>query len=250
MPIGDPQDFRMKGFNQVEVFGAQDVIGGEGSAALYHSTKPYGSSNMQFPVPPLTFPNLQNPTITFPTITLPSIPPPVINIGGTGATAPTAINVNGTWTTGTPGSIALTNISTLNFIGTGLLSVSETPTGTAQIEYQDTGGTGGSSLVYGKIKSVTRPTGTIALWQYTVTIYTAGSAGSDVTAYNLLEKENTSTSAYGITVTGGDRIGGTATNYYVRSVPVNAWVRMELTSDVSGTSTYWFSAPNPITGTC
>lgn len=250
MPIGDPEDFRMRGFSQVQVFGAQDVIGGDGSAALYHSTKPYGSSNIQPPIPPLTFPNLQNPTITFPGVTFPSVLPPIVNIGGTGAAAPTAINVSGTWTVGAGGTISLSNISTLNFVGTGLVSVSETPTGTARVEYQDTGGGGGSTLIYGKIKSVVRPVATVGIWEYTVTQYAGGAAGADVTAYNLLERENTNTVAYGITVTGGDRVGGTATNYYVRSVPVNTWVRMEQTSALPGGTAYWFSAPNPITGTC
>jgi hypothetical protein len=46
-----------------------------------------------------------------------------------------------------------------------------------------------------------------------------------------------------------DRI--TSTNYYIKSVPVGAWVRMEQTSAIpSYVSTYWFEAPNRIDGAC
>jgi type I restriction-modification system DNA methylase subunit len=105
--------------------------------------------------------------------------------------------------------------------------------------------------VYGKITASAIITATIARWSYTVTTYVAGVAGASVTAYNLLEKENTATSAYGYTVTSGTlRIA--STNYYVRPVPdtPNTWVRMELTNNVDGVSKYWFSAPNIISGTC
>jgi hypothetical protein len=106
-------------------------------------------------------------------------------------------------------------------------------------------------LVYGKVTASSIITAGTARWSYTVTTYLAGVAGASVTAYNLLEKENTTTSAYGYVVTSGTlRIA--STNYYVRPVPdtPNTWVRMELTNNVDGVSKYWFSAPNIISGTC
>ena len=75
--------------------------------------------------------------------------------------------------------------------------------------------------------------------------------GAPVTAYNLLEYDNDATTAYGYTIVGSggyDQISGTS--YYIRSVPVGTWVRMEYTDAIDGTFTYWFSAPNRIDGGC
>ena len=242
MPIGDQGDFRMVGFRQVLRFGAQDVIGGEGSAALYHSTKPYGSTNGQFSVPPLTFPGLQNPTFTLPSITLPPmLPPVVIQPAGTGGTG------TGTITVEDPSvPTTLSGIDTIQFTGTGLVGV--TPGATpniAVVEYQDTGGSG-TGLLYGQITSVLSKDATRSIWSYQVTL----TGGSVVTASNLLEYNNTGTVAYGYTVTAGtgDVISGTS--YSVRSVPTGTWVRLEQTSAITGSPVYWFSAPNYIDGTC
>ena len=250
MPIGDQGDFRMVGFRQVLRFGAQDVIGGEGSAALYHSTKPYGSTNGQFPVPPLTFPSLQNPTFTLPGITLPpTLPPVVIQPTGTGTGAATTITVEDI-ATPTP---ALSGIDTIQFTGSGLVSVTAGATpNIAIVNYQDTGGGGGggSTLVYGKISSSVK--GANAIWTYTVAIWAAGGpTGSSVTAYNLLEKNNTATVAYGYTVSGAGNNRITGTSFFVNAVPNGTDVRMEYTDTYAyPAKEYWFSAPNLIDGAC
>lgn len=248
MPIGDPRDFRMVGFRQVEVFGAQDVIGGEGSAALYHSTRPYGSSNLQLPMPPLTFPAFQNPTITLPGVTLPpTLPPVIVQPTGTGGVGTTTITVQDL---ATPNP-AYTGIDTLQFDGTGV-SVTN-PAGSpnvAIVNISAGGGGGGTTLEYGKITAATK--GTYAEWTYTVQKYVAGAlSGAPVSAYNLLEEDNGATAAYGYSIVGSggyDQISGTS--YYVRSVPVGTWVRMEYTDAISGGFLYWFSAPNRIDGGC
>ncbi len=106
-----------------------------------------------------------------------------------------------------------------------------------------------STILYGKITGAVKQT--YAQWLYTVTIYTAGAAGSSVSAWNLLELDNNITSAYGyaVTATGGyTLISGT--NYYVKLVPVGTWVRMEYVNHVDGTNAYYFSAPNMIDGGC
>lgn len=249
MPIGDPEDFRMSGFMQVLRFGPQDVIGGEGSAALFHSTKPYGSTNGQFPVPPLTFPGLQNPTFTLPGITLPpTLPPVLIQPTGTGGAGATTITVEDLATPAGP----FTGIDTLQFDGTGV-AVTNPPgsPNVALVTITAGGGGGGSTtLVYGQVTAVAK--GTYAEWTYTVQRYLAGAPnGAPVTAYNLLEYDNGATTAYGYTIVGSggyDQISGTS--YYIREVPVGTWVRMEYTDAIDGTFTYWFSAPNRIDGGC
>ena len=247
MPIGDQGDFRMVGFRQVLRFGAQDVVGGEGSAALYHSTKPYGTTNAQFPVPPLTFPSLQNPTFTLPGITLPpTLPPVVIQPTGTGTATATTITVEDLATPAGPWS----GIDTLQFDGTGV-SVTNPAPNVALINITAGGGGGGNTtLVYGQITAASK--GTYATWTYTVQPYLAGApSGATVTAYNLLENDNDATTAYGYAIVGSggyDQISGTS--YYIRPVPAGTWVRMEYTDALTGGFDYWFSAPNRIDGGC
>jgi hypothetical protein len=242
MALGEQEDFRSKGFQQVNRFPGQDHIGGTGSPMLQQWTQPSGSTNMSLPVPPLAVPGLTLPNITFPGITLPNQLPPVV-LGAGGSTGTSSINVYGGTGTPTP-----TPVSTIEFIGSGLVNVVVTGTD-ATVEYQDTGGGGGgSTLVYGYINtaSPTRITAGIAAWTYDVMT----SGGSAIVARNLLEKGNTSTVAYGYSISpsGSDKISGTS--YYVYPVPLNTWVRMEQTSAVDGTMRYWFSAPNFINGSC
>lgn len=122
--------------------------------------------------------------------------------------------------------------------GTGNVTITNTSTNN-----------GATTLIYGKITSAAKTSGR-AHWTYTVTPYISGTAQASVSAYNLLEESNTSTSAYGYTVTsasGGINITGTSFNIF--PVPNNTWVAMEYTN-FSGSLNYWFSAPNYIKGTC
>ena len=230
------------GFFQVERAPGQGHLGGTSSAFLPSFSPPSGSSSVWNPFPPLTVPSLEGSTFNFTsTFTLPSngelptIPPFTSSTGGTAAAA---LTVGG-----------FTGIDTITVSG----SLTATSTGAASVDiFGATGGGGGSTtLVYGKVTASSIITAGTARWSYTVTTYLAGVAGASVTAYNLLEKENTTTSAYGYVVTSGTlRIA--STNYYVRPVPdtPNTWVQMELTNNVDGVSKYWFSAPNIISGTC
>ena len=242
MALGEKNDFRSIGFQQEERFPGQDQVGGTGTPMLRSWSQPSGSSNASSPVPPLTWPSLGFDGFTFPGITLPGQMPPII-IGGLGGTTTgaTSISVYGGSTT-TP-----TAVSTINFVGSGLVDVTITGPSEAQVEYQDTGGGGGgaTTLIYGKITGSTRITGGAASWSYTVL-----TSGGSVTARNLLEKENTNSTAYGYSIlpTGSDRINNTS--YYFYPVPTNTWVRMELTTAVDGVSRYWFSAPNYLAGGC
>ena len=242
MALGQDGDFRMTGFLQVMRFGPQDYIGGPGTAMPETWAHPNGSTNSQFPIPPLTFPSLGNPTFTLPGITLPpSLPPVVIQPTGTGGTTTTTITVEDLVTPAT-----FSGIDTIQFTGSGLVGVSVGATpNIAVVEYQDTGGAGGG-LLYGQITSVGAKNATKAIWSYTVTL----SGGSVVTAYNLLERANTGTVGYGYTVDAGTGDKITGTSYYIRSVPANTYVRLEQTSAVSGVLEYWFSAPNRIDGGC
>jgi len=242
MALGEDGDPRMVGFGHERRFNPQFVYGGEGSALISTELAPFGGSNAQPGFPPLTFPSFGNPTFTFPGVTLPpALPPVVIQPSGTSGTATTTITVEDP---SVPTS--LSGIDTIQFTGTGLVQV--TPGATANIavvEYQDTGGSGGG-LLYGQITAILSKDATRAIWNYEVTL----SGGSVVTAYNLLEHNNTGTLAYGYTVGAGtgDVISGTS--YSVRSVPDGTWVRLEQTSAITGVLLYWFSAPNYIDGTC
>jgi hypothetical protein len=208
-----------------------------------------GSTNSSGSLPLMTLPGLSTGTFTLPTISIPSftIPPinPFIPSAGTN-TATTSITViDG------GGPTTYTGIDTLEFTSAFTL----TPVGTNQItiDYLGGGGGGGTTLKYGKITNAVQTAG-YAFWTYTVDIYTAGAVSSTVTAYNMLEFSNTATLAYGYAVTGGDRITGTS--YYIRSVPLNTWIRMESNGDIPaltnypGGTNYIFHAPNVISGTC
>lgn len=245
MPIGDKDDFRTVGFQQVPRFDGQDHIGGTGSPMLYDRVQPFGASNASAPSSPGTTVALGNNNFTFPGVTLPTVQPPVINIsGGGGATTPQLL-VNGS------PLAAPVSVTQITFAGTGLVSVTESG-GIATVNYQDTGGTSGSTLEYGQITAATRSAGAVTIWTYTVMRYVLGSATSAVTARNLLEVANSTTASYGYSVVASgnyDRI--TSTNYFIKSVPVGTWVQMEQNSAIPGfASTYWFSAPNRIDGAC
>ena len=151
-------------------------------------------------------------------------------------------------------STTYSNISTLNFSGSAFASVVESPTGTAIITNNDTGGGGGggSTLEYGEIILATKLIATEAIWAYSVKIWQNGSAtGTTVTAYNTLERANTSTLAYGYTVSAADGQSIPGTVYKVQPVPTGSFVVMEDTDAFSLAGTdYWFSAPNRIDGTC
>ena len=91
----------------------------------------------------------------------------------------------------------------------------------------------------------------IAKWDYTV--YNTTFDGSEwitsspsITAYNLLEIQNTSTSAYGISVTGdqGLTLSG-FTGFAVMPVPNGTIVELSYRG-----GKYFFSAPNIINGSC
>jgi hypothetical protein len=203
-----------------------------------------GSTNSSGSLPLMTLPGLSTGTFTLPTISIPSFTTPPINpfIPSAGTnTATTSITViDGA------GPTTYTGINTLEFTSAFTL----TPVGLNQItvDYLGGGGGGGTTLYTGKITNAVQTAG-LAYWTYTVDIYTtAGAYSSTVTAYNLLEISNTGTLAYGYAVTGGDRVTGTS--YYIRSVPIDTWVRMELTGAITGSSNYYFSAPNVLSGTC
>jgi hypothetical protein len=239
MSLGETGDFRTEGFKQVLRFPGQGTRGGDGSAFLPSLTPPLQTSNSQPSFPMMTLPQMGRGSFTLPQLTFPSLPtiPPFTPTGG-GGLGSTGITVQDL----VSGAPAFTGITTLTFNGN--VGVTNTTPGQADVVVGGGGGGGGSTtLVYGYISAVSRP-GTPAIWSYTVVTTTSGT----VTAYNLLEKANTASSAYGYVVTSGDRITGT--NYYVRAVPTNTWVRMEYTSGVTGTPQYWFSAPNFISGTC
>jgi hypothetical protein len=246
MAIGLPDDFRTPTFMHVERFPGQMTRGGVGSGYLPSINPPAGQTGLGFP--PIGIPNIQGGSFNFafPNLTMgPPIAFPGFGTGGGGGgiTGITVIPNSGT---------PIPGVDTINFTGTGFVSVNVTSPTSVDVDYQDTGGGGGggTTLVYGKITAYTKTAG-IAKWTYTVTEYVVGVAGASLTMYNLLEKSNTSTNAYGFTTTGagGDQISGT--QLYVKPVPVDAWVRAESTSDPDGgTAKYWFSAPNPVDGTC
>ena len=283
MPIGDDQDFRMVGFRQVKLYDGQDHIGGSGSAMLSQETPPFGGSNASPPSSTSTTLMLGDNNFTFPGTTLPNIPPPVIYVNGGGTSTSTPLTV-----TGPGGSPSFSPVETIEFDGTAFASLVLTGT-TATISY-DGGGAAPGTITVSKIDapatsfsgistvqftgapsiSVTNPSAGVALvtlkstilygqisgavkqataiWHYTVTLT---SGGGSVTAFNLLEKENNTTNAYGYAVqaTGGFTLL-TGTNFSIKQVPLNTWVRLERTAEVTGVLSFWFSAPNMIDGGC
>jgi len=134
------------------------------------------------------------------------------------------------------------------FNGSDVVSVLFVPTGnvgpTGANGSSSSGG--GSSLVYGRITNAEKVSG-VSRWNYSVQTYTAGVGGAGVSAYNLFELSNTGVTAYGYSVT--DTLIST-TNFNIYNVPIGTWVSMEFTNAVSGSSAYWFAAPNRIDGGC
>jgi hypothetical protein len=254
MALGDDGDFRMVGFRQVMRFPPQDVLGGTGSILGRDFTTPFGG-NIQQPgswstnnyynnnnFNQYTNNNIFNNNITnnynnYNDCSL-------CGGGGGGGTISVVDSLTST---------TYSNISTLNFSGSAFASVVESPTGTAIITNNDTGGGGGgSTLEYGEIISSTKLVATEAIWSYDIEIWQNGApTGTTVTAYNTLERGNTSTLAYGYTVSSADGQSIPGTVYKVQPVPTGAFVVMEDTDAFSLAGTdYWFSAPNRIDGTC
>ena len=91
----------------------------------------------------------------------------------------------------------------------------------------------------------------IAKWTYTVfdTSFDGSSwitGNSSVNGYNLLEVNNTSTIAYATSVTGSEGITLAGfTGFAVQPVPDGTKVEL-----IYQSGTYFFSAPNPVTGEC
>lgn len=253
MALGDDNDFRMVGFRQVMRFPPQDVIGGSGSVSGRDFTLPFGG-NLQQPSSWPTNDLFIGDNLNQFTTNLNAVNNVLNNFNAnTGASSPTVITV----VDSNVGPTTYLNIDTLRFSGAGVTVSS--PGGFPNIvdlTISGGGGGGGTTLVYGKVTGAAR-IGTVARWSYTVQPFVAGVAsGATVTAYNLLEKGNAAGIAYGIGVGGANNDQITGTSYNVQPVPNDAFVAMENTNDVNsgqnpvGTAEYWFSAPNPITGTC
>ena len=102
----------------------------------------------------------------------------------------------------------------------------------------------------GTISGNTKDSG-IAKWTYTVfdTSFDGSSwitGNSSVSGYNLLEVNNTSTTAYATSVTGSEGITLAGfTGFAVQPVPDGTKVEL-----IYQSGTYFFSAPNPVTGEC
>lgn len=165
-------------------------------------------------------------------------------IGPQGPTGPAGID-GVTGATGTVGSIFVngveyTDIESLKFFSDHSITHSSSDN-TLTITF-------GSE--FGSISGNSKTSG-IARWDYTV--YNADFNGSgwnisspSVTAYNLLEYQNTGTTAYGISVTGDQGITLTGfTGFAVMSVPNGTVVEL-----IYKSGSYFFSAPNPIDGVC
>jgi hypothetical protein len=258
MALGEDGDFRMVGFRQIMRFPPQDILGGTGSVLSRDYTTPFGG-NIQQPGSWSTnnyyynnnFNQVVNNLTNNNNITNNYNNYNDCDACGGGGGGGSNVNVVGDDGTGT--IVTYPGISTLEFTGTNLTSVTESPTGTAIVNYSagGGGGGGGSTIVYGQITAATKTSG-IAHWTYDVTPYVSGTAQASVQAYNLLEENNTTTVAYGYSVTtasGGINVSGTSFNVY--PVPNGTWVAMEDTDfRASGVNKYWFSAPNYLNGTC
>ena len=240
MAIGETGDFRTIGFKQIERFPGQGSRGGVGSAFLPQLTPPAGSTNSVPKFPALTLPQLPNSTFSLPAFnfTAPQLPQLPVFTPTTGASGATSLSVG-------DGTNTYTGVNTITV--SGALTLTSTGPTAVDIYGSGGGGGGGATAYYGKITAATQTAG-YAYWTYTVQVYLAGVAGTTLTAFNLLEINNTGTNAYGYAVTGGDRLTGTS--YYIRKVPIGTWVRIEQTNAVNGTANYYFSAPNYMDGTC
>jgi hypothetical protein len=245
MAIGEDNDFRMRGFGHALRFPAQDIFGGPASTGGREWTYPFDPAN-QFPgsFPTASFSPNNNQYVTtnnnnfFNFINNNNCNCP----GGlSGITVSDAIN-----------STSYPDITEIEFTGTGLIAVTPVSATKVSVEYDDTGG-GGSNIKYGKITGSTARDGTTARWNYDVTFYSGGNptGGTTTNARNLLEENNAAGLAYGYSIVGGTagrRISGT--NFFISPIPTGTFVSLEQTSNVDGTTRYWFSAPNPLTGTC
>lgn len=244
MALGDDNDFRMVGFRQVMRFPPQDVIGGSGSVASRDFTAPFGG-NLQQPGSWSTNDLYLGDNLNQFTTNLNANNNILnnfnLNLGGGTGTAITVVNSNAAPPTN------YNPIDTLRFSGAGVTVTSPggSPT-TVDIAIPGGGPGVGTTLVYGSISGAARITTGIAAWSYTVNLY----SGSSVTARNLFEKGNSTTLAYGYNISpaNSDRISGT--QFSVQAVPNGTWVALEQTSNVDGTSRYWFGAPNKIAGSC
>ena len=262
MALGEEGDFRMTGFRQVQRFPPQDIFGGAGSVAGREFTTPFGGGlgqpsslptqnylfgdnvNQQYVNNMYTDGRVTNVFNIYGSGTGPGTGP----TGGGGTNTITVVGDDGTGTITT-----YTNISTVEFVGSDLTSVTPSGASTVVVDYSGGGGGGGggTTLLYGQILSSTKISSTIARWSYQVQLWSNGVTGSTVTAYNTLERNNTSTSAYGYSVNFADGQAIPSTNYKLLSVPTGAYVVLENTHAFSTTGTeYWFSAPNRIDGTC
>lgn len=171
-------------------------------------------------------------------------------IGSQGPTGPAGTNgTNGTngatGATGTVGSIFVngveyTDIESLKFFSDHSITHSSSDN-TLTITF-------GSE--FGSISGNSKTSG-IARWDYTVYNTDFNGSGWDVsspsvTAYNLLEYQNTGTTAYGISVTGDQGITLTGfTGFAIMPVPNGTIVELSYKG-----GKYFFSAPNPIDGIC
>ena len=167
--------------------------------------------------------------------------------GGIGTQGPTGpAGTNGTdGATGTIGSIFVNNteytdIEALKFFSDHSITHSSSDN-TLTITF-------GSE--FGSLSGNSKTSG-IARWDYVV--YNADFNGSgwnisspSVTAYNLLEIQNTGTTAYGISVTGDQGLTLTGfTGFAIMPVPNGTIVELSYKR-----GKYFFSAPNPIDGIC
>jgi hypothetical protein len=168
-------------------------------------------------------------------------------VGTQGPTGPTGTNgTNGTnGATGTIGSIFVNNTEYTDIEALKFFS-----------DHSITHSSSGNTLTitfgseFGSISGNSKTSG-IARWDYTV--YNADFNGSgwdisspSVTAYNLLEYQNTGTTAYGISVTGNQGITLTGfTGFAIMPVPNGTIIELSYKG-----GKYFFSAPNPIDGIC
>lgn len=163
--------------------------------------------------------------------------------GGIGSQGPTGVD-GATGATGTIGSIFVNNIEytdvqTLKFFSDHSITHSSS-SNVLTITF-------GSEL--GSVSGNSKESG-VAKWEYTV--YSADFNGSwvisspSVTATNLLEVQNTGTTAYGISVTGDQGITLSGfTGFAIMPVPNGTLVEL-----IYKGGNYFFSAPNPIDGIC
>lgn len=258
MPLGEDGDFRTQRWQVTRRFPGLMERGGDGSPFLPSFNRPSGYSSIQ--IPPIGIPPIPGTSITLPGISIiggpdgsgifpPQVFPPTTLGGGglgTGTGGPpvsplTVITDND----GDDEEATYSNVGTIRFTGEGLVSVTENPTGTVIVDYGG-GQQQQSPFDYGRITNSTKATG-VARWTYTIT----RANGTTFQASNLSEQGNTSVLAYGYQIaSGSDGVKIQGTNFTIRPVPNEVWIRAEFTGQVTGTSSYWFSSGNRIDGSC